>query len=176
MSQESTVSHHFCYDKRLGTRGESAVFFMRRHHYGRPRPRNSRFACFEHLEPRHLLSANLAITTNPGVQQMPFVAVNPVDADHVVVAYMDYSLKNTGYAGIGLAVSHDRGEHWRYSNVPLPAGFDQGAANPTVRFDNIDHDPLQVGVQNRVFVSFMAATFLGDQPPITNPGGGPLRA
>jgi hypothetical protein len=38
----------------------------------------------------------LALTTDAGVQQMPSVAVDPLDSDHVVVAYMDYSLVDTG--------------------------------------------------------------------------------
>jgi hypothetical protein len=102
---------------------------------------------------------NRAVTTDPGVQQMPSVAVDPLDAKHVVIAYMDYSLVTTGYAGIGVAVSHDRGTTWQHTSVPLPPGFDQGAANPILRFD--DHGNL--------FVSFMSVTFLGEKPRITNP-------
>jgi hypothetical protein len=101
---------------------------------------------------------NQAITADPGVQQMPSVAVDPHDASHLVVAYMDYSLLHTGYAGIGVAVSQDGGTTWQHSSISLPAGFDQGAANPITRFDD----------QGHVFVSFMAATFLGPQPPLTN--------
>src|SRR5262245_1620804 len=143
---------------------------MDRHHLGLPRCRNSRRSRFEQLEPRHLLSAtNLALTNHLAVQQMPPVAVNPLDPDHVAVAYMDYSLVNTGYAGIGVAVSHDAGDTWQYSSIPLPEKFGQGAANPTARFDNVDHDPKQDGVQNRVYVSFMAATFQAGKPPLTNP-------
>ncbi len=101
---------------------------------------------------------NRAVTTDPGVQQMPSIATDPLDATHLVLAYMDYSLVTTGYAGIGVAVSHDSGADWQYTSVPLPAGFDQGAANPIVKFDG----------QGHVFVSFMAATFLGPLAPITN--------
>jgi hypothetical protein len=104
---------------------------------------------------------NEAVTTDPGVQQMPSVAVDPLDSSHVVIAYMDYSLLTTGYAGIGVAVSHDGGSTWQHTAVPLPAGFDQGAANPIAKFDG----------QGHVFVSFMAATFLDptERPPLTNP-------
>jgi hypothetical protein len=102
---------------------------------------------------------NRPVTTDAGVQQMPSVAVDPHDSLHVVMAYMDYTLVTTGYAGIGVAVSHDAGTTWQHTSIPLPAGFDQGAANPTVRFDG----------QGHVFISFMAATFLGPQPPLTNP-------
>ncbi len=94
---------------------------------------------------------NQAITTDAGVQQMPSVAVNPLDANHVVMAYMDYALLATGYAGLRVAVSHDAGKTWQYSSVPLPAAFAQGASTPTVRFDG----------QGKVYVSFMAATFPG---------------
>ena len=98
---------------------------------------------------------------------MPSVAVDPHDANHVVVAYMDYSLVTTGYAGIGIAVSQDGGTSWNYSSVPVPTDFDQGAANPIVKFDD----------QGHVFVSYMAVTFLGDEkPPITSPDGGDPRA
>jgi hypothetical protein len=101
---------------------------------------------------------NEAVTTDPGVQQMPSVAADPHDSQHVVIAYMDYSLVKTGYAGIGVAVSHDGGTTWQRSAIPLPPQFDQGAANPIARFDD----------QGHVFVSFMAATFLGPKAPLTN--------
>jgi hypothetical protein len=101
---------------------------------------------------------NEAVTTEPGVQQMPSVAVDPLDSKHVVIAYMDYSLVKTGYAGIGVAVSHDNGTTWTHTSVPLPAGFEQGAAKPSVAFDG----------QGHLFVSFMAATYLGPQPALTN--------
>lgn len=111
-------------------------------------------------------STNVAVTTDPGVQQMPSVAVNPLDANHVVIAYMDYSLATAdgetageGYAGIGVAISRDGGDTWQHTSIPLPANFDQGAANPIAKFDD----------QGRLFVSFMAATFLGETPPLTNP-------
>src|SRR5205823_5083906 len=120
------------------------------------------------LEPRVLLSAgnlldappvNQAITTDPGVQQMPALAVDPHDAHHLVVAYMDRSLVSSGCAGIGEGVSFDGGDSGQRTGVPLPAGFDQGAANPIVRFDDQGHG----------FISFTAATFLGPRTPLTNP-------
>ncbi|MBI3462472.1 MAG: hypothetical protein HY000_05340, partial [Planctomycetes bacterium] len=104
-------------------------------------------------------STNTAVTTDPGVQQMPSVAVDPLDPSHVVIAYMDRSLVTTGYAGIGVAVSRDGGDTWQHSSIPMPACCDEGAANPIIRFDD----------RGRVFVSFMAATFLGPKPPLTNP-------
>ncbi len=52
---------------------------------------------------------NRAVTTDPGVQQMPSIVVDPLDANHLVLAYMDRSLVTTGYAGIGVAISHDAG-------------------------------------------------------------------
>src|SRR5437867_3230462 len=82
---------------------------------------------------------NQPITTDPGVQQMPSVAVDPHDAGHVVIAYLDYALVHTGYAGIGVAVSHDGGDSWQHTSVPLPAGFDQGAATPVAHFDDQGH-------------------------------------
>jgi hypothetical protein len=109
---------------------------------------------------------NHAVTTNTGVQQMPSVAVDPYDSRHIVIAYLDYSLLTTGYAGIGVAVSHDNGTTWQHSSVPLSAGFDQGAARPNVHFD----------AQGRVLVSFAAATFLGHTPALTDPNGGAQRA
>jgi hypothetical protein len=112
----------------------------------------------ERLEGRCLPSGNQALTTNPSVQQ-PSVAVDPADAKHVVVTYMDHSLVTTGYAGLGVAVSHDGGDTWQHSAIPLPQGFDQGASNPIVQFDG----------QGHVFVSFMAVTFKGSyESPLTN--------
>ena len=67
----------------------------------------------EVLERRILPSApsdllvNTPITTNLDVQQMPSIAADPADPKHLVVAYMDYSLRTTGYAGIGVAVSEN---------------------------------------------------------------------
>lgn len=137
----------------------------------RYRQTRHRRARFELLETRQYLSANQVLTTDPGVQQMPSIAVDPLDPDHVVVAYMDYSLVDTGYAGIGVKVSRDGGRSWSMSSVPLPANFAEGAANPVIKFDNVDHDANLPGIQNRAFVSFMAATFLGSKPPITNASG-----
>ncbi|MHC4406506.1 MAG: sialidase family protein, partial [Planctomycetota bacterium] len=112
-----------------------------------------------------MAGVNRAITTDPGVQQMPSIAVNPLDSNHLVIAYMDYSLPTAdaglageGYAGIGVAVSRDGGNTWQHTSIPLPENFDEGAANPIVKFD----------AQGRVYVSFMAATFLGEKPPLTN--------
>jgi hypothetical protein len=108
----------------------------------------------------------VAVTTDPGVQQMPSVAVDPHDPSRVVVAYLDRALVTTGYAGVGVAVSQDGGGTWQHAALPLPAGFDQGAATPIAHFDD----------RGRVFVSFAAATFLGSLPPLTDPGGGAPRA
>jgi len=102
---------------------------------------------------------NTAVTTDPGVQQSPSIAVDPLNSNHLAMAYMDRSLVTTGYAGIGVAVSRDNGVTWQRTSVPLPPGFDQGASNPTLQFDD----------QGHIFVSFEAATFLGPQPPLTNP-------
>jgi hypothetical protein len=103
--------------------------------------------------------ANVAVAAGAGVQQAPSIAVDPTDASHLVSAYLDYSLLHTGYAGIGVAVSHDGGQTWAHTSVPLPAGFDQGAAAPTVAFDS----------NGNAYVSFMAATFQGSLPTLTNP-------
>jgi hypothetical protein len=109
---------------------------------------------------------NRAVTQDANVQQMPSVAVDPADSRHVVLAYLDYGLLTTGYAGIGVAVSDDSGTTWQHTSVPLAAGFDQGAARPAVQFD----------AQGHVFVSFAAATFLGAKPQLTDPAGGAQRA
>jgi hypothetical protein len=104
--------------------------------------------------------ADVAVTTGSGVQQGPAIAIDPTDPNHIVTAYLDYTLVHTGYAGIGIAVSTDGGKSWTQSSVPLPAGFDQGAAAPAVAFD----------AQGNLFVSFMAVTFLGSMKPnLTNP-------
>jgi hypothetical protein len=73
---------------------------------------------------------NRAVTTDPDVQQMPSVAVNPLDSNHVVVAYMDYALRETGFAGIGVAVSRDGGRP-QHTAVPLPQGFDEKRPTPS---------------------------------------------
>jgi hypothetical protein len=118
----------------------------------------------EELEPRLAPSAgvNVPLTSDAGVQQMPSVAVDPHDAQHLAVAYLDYSLLTNGYAGVRVKVSSDGGANWDRSTVPLPVEFDKGtgAANAVVQFD--DH--------GRLFVTYMAATFHGPhRPGITNP-------
>src|SRR5262249_62384484 len=78
---------------------------------GRTMTRRFRVARFEQLEWRHLLAAggvtpaisNLAITTDPKAQQMPSLAVDPHDANHLGVAYMDFLLVTTRDAGVGVA-------------------------------------------------------------------------
>jgi hypothetical protein len=140
-----------------------AVGRLRAPRQPRRRPQE-RDRLIEALERRVFLSAiaptDSLLTDDPGVQQMPSIAVDPADARHLVVAYMDRSLVNTGYAGIGVRVSRDGGASWSDSSLTLPSGFDQGAADPVVRFD---------ASGKQVFVSFMAATFLGSKPPITDP-------
>jgi hypothetical protein len=93
-------------------------------------------------------------SAEPALQQMPSVAVDPHDSSHVVTAYMDYSLLNTGYAGIGIANSTDYGSHWTYKSIPLPVNFNEAAGQPVARFDD----------QGHVYVAFMAATFFGPKP------------
>ncbi len=68
---------------------------------------------------------NSAITSSSNVQQDPSVAVDPTNPNHLVAAYMDYSLVSTGYAGIAVAVSENGGQTWTTTSVPLPAGFNQ---------------------------------------------------
>jgi hypothetical protein len=152
-----------------------AWLFKRIRHKAAPPQCPSRSRASRHFYRPHLMElesrvlpsiANLPLTTNGDVQQMPSIAVDPHNSQHLVVAYMDYSLVNTGYAaptgyaGIGTRESTDGGDSWGAEKaIPLPADFAQGAANPIVRFDDEGH----------VFVSFMAATFKGPQPPLTNP-------
>jgi len=102
---------------------------------------------------------NRAISLDPDVQQNPSIAVDPLDSDRLVVAYMDYALLETGFAGIGMGRSVDGGLTWQHNEISLPQDFDQGAANPVVQFD----------AQGRVFVTFMAATFLGEPSNLTSP-------
>jgi hypothetical protein len=107
------------------------------------------------------LLSNAPLTTGSAAQQQPSITVDPQNPKHLVVAYMDYSLAQPGYAGIGVQSSTNGGLTWQTSSVPLPAGFSQAAGYPVVAFDG----------QGHVYVSFMAATFLGPQPPVIFPDG-----
>lgn len=40
-------------------------------------------------------NANVAITTNPGLQQMPSIAVDPLDPGHPVTSYLNYAPTQT---------------------------------------------------------------------------------
>ena len=102
--------------------------------------------------------ANQILSTGPGTQQDPSVAVDPNNPSHVVVAYMDYGLLNDGYAAIEVADSTRSGEPgtWTYSSIPLPTvlmapGGSMAEGYPVAQFNN----------QDELFVSFMAAEFLG---------------
>jgi hypothetical protein len=98
--------------------------------------------------------SNTVVTTAAGVQQQPSVAVDPLDAQHVAIAYMDYALRATGYAGIALAASTDGGASWTKTEVPVPAAFNAAAGSPVARFH-----------QGKLYVVFMAATFEGPNKP-----------
>ena len=74
---------------------------------------------------------------------------------------MATNLTSSGYAGLGAAVSFDGGMTWVRCTLPLPAGFGQRKARPIRLLVSYD--------KGRVFVSFMAATFLGPKPSLTNP-------
>jgi hypothetical protein len=122
-------------------------------------------AVIESLEPRTFFAAtilpNTPVVNDPAVQHQPSITVDPIDRNHLVTAYLDYSLVNTGYGGVGVSVSQDGGKTWTRSSIPLPAGFDEGAANPIAKFDDAGN----------VYVSFQAIKFLGPRPPITNAAG-----
>src|SRR5215510_11616414 len=123
----------------------------------KPRRRRHCRPILEVLEDRTLPSVSLlgALVSGPGAQQMPSIAVDPLNANHVVVAYMDSSLVNSGYAGVGVAVSHDGGQNWERTSLPIPDDFSAGAADPVAQFDG----------QGHLFISFAAATFLGANTP-----------
>src|SRR5262249_14692801 len=106
---------------------------------------------------------NLNVTNEPGAQQQPSLAVDPKDPNHVVMAYMDYSLVSTGYAGIGVVSSHDGGATWSAEQaIPVPADYAGAAGYPVVQFDS----------NGTAYVAFMAATFLGaNKPPVIFPDG-----
>ncbi len=122
---------------------------VRRRRYYRP--------ILEVLEDRTLPSVSLfgPLVSGPGAQQMPSIAVDSHHPEHVVVAYMDTSLADTGHAGVGVSVTRDGGVSWQRTFVALPSDQSGGAANPVARFDD----------QGHVFISFMAATFLGPDKP-----------
>ena len=108
--------------------------------------------------------ANNALTSANDAADTPTIAVDPKNGN-LVTAYMDYGLLSDGYAGIGITVSTPGGAILSTSSVPLPSGFDAGAAMPDLAFD----------AQGNLYVSFMAATFLGAQPGLTNPASSSQR-
>src|SRR4051812_18931150 len=118
------------------------------------------------LERRCLLSAvpalpNIPAVTGDGVQHQPSIVADPHAPNHLALAYLDYSLTNNGYGGVGISASQDGGKTWTRTSIPLPAGFDEAASNPIAKFDD----------QGRLYVSFMATKFIGPKPPITNATG-----
>lgn len=103
--------------------------------------------------------SNQQITVDPGVQVAASIAVNPIDSEHVAIAYLDFSPIANGYAVISVAVSFDGGDSWQSSLVPLPARFDQSAIHPTVGFDAF----------GALYVSYTALKYLGTEPPLSLP-------
>ena len=66
---------------------------------------------------------------------MPSIAVDPLDSQppgHGLHGL--FAGRPPGYAGIGVAVSHDGGDTWQHTSIPLPDGFDQ--APPTRSSDS----------------------------------------
>jgi hypothetical protein len=108
---------------------------------------------------------DLQITNNSGVQQQPSLAVDPTNANHLAMAYMDYAQPGVlaGYAGIAVIQSTNGGVTWTAPTpVPLLAGYDGAAGYPVARFDG----------NGNFFVSFMAAKFLAPNlPPVIFPDG-----
>ena len=140
----------------------------RRRQRGRRRPvaRPERYCPgLEELESRLAPSAgpNVAVTTDPGVQQMPSIAVDPHDPSHLVVAYMDYSLLTTGYAGIGVQVSHDGGAHLAADLRPPARGLRRGGGRA-------DRSVRRPGPRLRQLY-WRPPSWAGD-PRITDPAGG----
>ncbi len=93
-----------------------------------PRNRQSRatrapasiWRCWERTSTRRSL---------PGqVCSRSLIAVDPTSPQHLVTAYMDYSLLTTGYAGIRVAVS-TTGGRTGHDFDPFAGRFDQGAAD-----------------------------------------------
>src|SRR4051812_44477602 len=80
---------------------------MARRHSRAPRNRSLFRPLFlEQLESRLApAGVNVPLTTGAGVQQMPSVAADPHHPGRLAVAYLDYSLLTSGYAGVAVAVS-----------------------------------------------------------------------
>jgi hypothetical protein len=101
---------------------------------------------------------NVKIAGGSTTQQDPSLAVDPTNPNHLVSAYLNYPASGS-YAGLSVATSIDGGANWSTQSIPLPANFAQGAAAPTVVFD----------ASGAIHIAFMAATFLGAKPTLTNP-------
>ncbi len=104
-------------------------------------------------------AANVPVVSADFTQQAPTLAVDPANPLHLVAAYLD-APANGAYTGLSVSRSADGGATWSArTRIALPAGYDQGAAAPTVVFD----------AAGRVHISFMAVRFLGSQPALVNP-------
>jgi hypothetical protein len=102
---------------------------------------------------------NVPIARTGEIQQAPTLAVDPTNSRHLVAAYLDAPFSGA-YTGLSVSQSTDGGATWsERTPLALPAGFDQAAAAPTVVFD----------AAGGVHISFMAVTYLGEQPILPNP-------
>jgi hypothetical protein len=110
---------------------------------------------------------NHAVTTSSANQIDPSLAVDPLNAQHLVMAYTDYSLNTSGYGGVGVAESNDGGTTWNYSSVPV-ASFTTGGPTPGSGHATVAFQLVKNGsgvIVSRPFISFMAVTYLGTNKP-----------
>jgi len=88
--------------------------------------------------------------TDIDAHNSPVIARNPVDPDNVVVA----NRIDTPRFGCGLHVSHDGGDTWRHTDVPIPAGEEPKCFAPDVAF----------GGDGTLYVAYTTLAGLGNHP------------
>jgi hypothetical protein len=108
---------------------------------------------------------NQAVTTGNKPQIEPSLAVDPLNSQHLVMAYTDYTL-GFGYGGIAVEESTNGGTSWQRSTVPLPsyvsANHPSGAGHATVTFQVFNQGG---SLTSRPFISFMAVAYRGPFAP-----------
>ncbi|HLE97024.1 MAG TPA: hypothetical protein VI997_06590, partial [Candidatus Thermoplasmatota archaeon] len=86
------------------------------------------------------------VDDSPARAWEPFLAVNPRNEDHLVIAYSEpWEGWYDTYSGTGrshIVVSEDGGTTWEA--IVVPSGLDLGSEHPLAKYRSVGYDPVVV--------------------------------
>ena len=138
------------------------------------------------VHPRSALAANVVVSSDsapppfgPQPRNGPQAALDPTDANHIVVVYNDYTPNaQGGISTAGYVVSNDGGAHWSTPQVvhgllKTDAGAYDGAADPSIVFDSAGNAYLAVATFNTS--DWSTAIYIAKMPVASTSFGAPAR-